>query len=286
MEPLQKVCCVSCRRVQAGFTLLEMLVVVALLAVIAGLGVAAYDTSADNDAIAAQLAQSEMTELAKALRQFRRDVGMYPHVPDPQLPTVPVFHPADFSQLFVFTDSIENSTELSGVDGLDDRAGYRLFNPDTGRGWRGPYLERRGIGCAAFSGAPNIADGLSAYAKMDPFRRNNQSTNLRWFEYNASNQCLSTNTVIDAQHGSPYLLLHMDRNVCIAEGLADGLDLTQATARANNPLFCHARIVSVGGDGVYGGANIDIDGIAPDLTDVCQPNRAVDAGKDDLVLCL
>lgn len=254
-----------------------MLVVVALLAVIAGLGVAAYDTSGDNDAIATQLAQSEMTELAKALRQFRRDVGMYPHVPDPQLTAVPIFHPADFAQLFIFTDSLDNSTELTGVDGLDDRAGYRLFNPDTGRGWRGPYLERRGIGCAAFSGAANIVDGVSGYAKMDPFRRNNQSSNLRWFEYNASNQCLTTSPVVDAQHGSPYLLLHMDRNVCIAEGLADGLDLTQATARANNPLFCHARIISVGGDGLYGGEN---------ATDVCQPNRAVDAGKDDLVLCL
>jgi len=153
----------GCRFQQAGFTLLEMLVVVALLAIMAGLALNAYDSNGD-DEIAKSLAQSEMAEIAKALRQFRRDVGNWSQAS----------HPADFSPLFVFKD--DNN------DGVEDVFGYPAFDKDTGRGWRGPYLERRGMACVDVK--VNIVDGDTAYsapavlipyAKLDTFRHANPS---------------------------------------------------------------------------------------------------------------
>lgn len=274
MELLLKKHCF--KAVQAGFTLLELLVVIALLAVITSLAVAAYDSDAD-DSIAISLAQSEMAEMAKALRQFKRDVGVYPQTSDPQISPMLEFHPADMSQLFVFLDEEENASGNPTSDGLDDVGGYRRFNPDTGRGWRGPYLEQRGVGCASFTGAPNIPNGIVAFAKMDPFHRGYATPGFGWHEYDASNQCQLGGTRLAGRQGGAYLLLDMDKRACVAEGLDAGLNLVQATARSNDPRLCHPRVVSTGPDGIYGGAN---------ATDVCQPNRSVAAGKDDLVMCL
>lgn len=248
MEPLQKVCCVSCRTVQAGFTLLEMLVVVALLAVIAGLGVAAYEMNGD-DATAISLAQSEMTELAKALRQFRRDVGGYPIV----------LHEADFSLLA--QNSVDSDNDL-----IDDNSGLPIFNKDTGRGIRGPYIEQRGLACVQVATySPFVSNTVDAannpifvYAKYDPFRHQVAQLNPRivWRENNG-NACNALGNVLTGRQGNPYLLIDMPTGVL--------------------PNPANPRIVSTGPDGEYGG---------PNTTDVCQPNRAVDAGKDDLVLCL
>lgn len=220
--------------VQAGFTLLELLVVVALLATLAGLAVTAYDSNSD-DSIATQLAQSEMTELAKALRQFRRDVGNYPIVANP----------TDFKHLFVFVDA-DN-------DNVDDIQGYARFDPDTARGWRGPYLEQRGISCVDV----NVAiDGIAApanlipYAKLDPFKQTNPSNLFAWFEANGTNTCTIP---LQGKQGTPYLLINMPT--------------------VANPNPAQPRIVSAGPDGNYAGTN---------TVNACLPV----AGSDDLVVCL
>ncbi len=233
---------------QSGFTLLELLVVVGLLAIVAGLGVAAYDSSGDNERIGVQLAQSEMAELVKALRQFKRDVGVYPAVPDAQIIPLPSLHPAEFKQLFQFTDVEDNDTGDAVADGRDDVGGYPRFNKDTGRGWRGPYLQPRGIGCVSFDASPGIPNGLATVAKMDPFRHSPSISHVQWLAYDSNNACQSGNPVVTGQLGSPYLLLDMDDPV-------------------------RARIVSLGPDGLFAGNH---------PTNVCLPA----VNSDDLVLCL
>lgn len=247
------------RRRAAGFTLLELLLVVSLVAILSTMAMVAYDSNAD-DSIALPLAQSEMSELANALRQFRRDVGTYP----------PVSHPADFSPLFVFVDADH--------DGIDDDYEYRRFNRDTGRGWRGPYLERRGIACVAFNNFPGVDNAVIAFAKLDPFRHANKTERdarpsarpLSWWQYTVDNRCdgghgdaADGDVLQTGPQGSPYLLVDMP--------------LPPDAEAPTSPVQRFPRIVSVGPDGRYGGTN---------MTDPCQPNRAVDAGKDDLVMCL
>lgn len=237
------------RRV-AGFTLLELLLVVSLVAILSSMAVVAYDSNAD-ESIAMPLVQSEMNEIASALRQFRRDVGIYP----------PVSHPADFSPLFVFVDE--------DGDGIDDDYAYRRFNRDTARGWRGPYLERRGIACVAFNNfhteVPDTDDPNSdiPLAKLDPFRHGSEIAGISWHEYDATNQCKLGNKRLQGMQGGVYLLVDMP--------------LPPDAEAPASPVPRFPRIVSVGPDGRYGGTN---------MTDPCQPNRVVDAGKDDLVMCL
>lgn len=132
-ELLTKFSLLSSRR-NGGFTLLELLVVVALIAMVAGAAVMSLENTSNDAAI--PVAQSEMVEIAKAIRQFKRDTGVYP---------TPV-HPADFSDL------------LSGSlpTGLVD------WNVDAGRGWRGPYLTRQGTGWVT------VCDDLLSTGVGDP----------------------------------------------------------------------------------------------------------------------
>ncbi len=222
----------ACGGREPGFTLLEMLTVVALLAVMAGVAITAYDSDAD-DTTATVLAQSEMAEIAKALRQFRRDVGGWPQVS----------HPADFSALYVFADT--------NNDGFEDDFDYPRFDRDTGRGWRGPYLERRGMACVdvnvEIAGQPLPASFIP-YAKLDTFRHANPSPAFVWYAVSGSPVC---NEPLPGRQGNPYLLLDMP---------------TDATPQPPSP-----RIVSTGPDGIYNGTH---------ATDACLPNG------DDLVMCL
>lgn len=221
----------ACGGREAGFTLLELLTVVALLAVMAGLAITAYDGDAD-DTTATVLAQSEMAEIAKALRQFRRDVGVWPQVS----------HPADFSALFVFADADNND--------IEDNFDYPRFDRDTGRGWRGPYLERRGMACVdvnvAIAGQPAAA-GIRV-AKLDAFRHMNPSQGVMRYAFAGAAAC---GEPLPGKRGNPYLLLDMP---------------TDAVPQPPSP-----RIVSTGSDGVYNGTH---------ASDACLPNG------DDLVMCL
>lgn len=99
-----------------GFTLLELLLVTAILSVLAGSAVLAMGDTEEN--ARGQIARHEMQQLKQALWQFRRDTGNFPAPASP----------ADFSALY------------AKPTGMAD------WNIDTGRGWRGPYLSRAGEG--------------------------------------------------------------------------------------------------------------------------------------------
>jgi len=147
-----------------GFTLLELLLVVAILAIVAGGALMSYigtETRA-----AGGIAQSELVELRKAVLRFRKDTGHLPKTGPFALtddggridPDVGAHWPADapaaaaerrawFASAANFYQLFERTDDLSIQVALDVIAGPgRAFSPETGRGYLGPYLSRHGEG--------------------------------------------------------------------------------------------------------------------------------------------
>ncbi len=137
-----------------GFTLLELLVVITLMAIVAGTAMISLD-GVDEHA-ATQIAQSEMAEISKAIKQFKRDTGGYP---EPS-------HPADFSALYTCPASFS--------------AEQCTFNIDTARGWRGPYLTKQGDGYLDLAAFPQLADGTNIHAKADAFQQYYGVASIVW----------------------------------------------------------------------------------------------------------
>jgi prepilin-type N-terminal cleavage/methylation domain-containing protein len=176
-----------CQFKSGGFTLLELLVVVALMAMVAGAAVLALENTSDDAAI--PIARSEMVEISKALRQFKRDTGAYP------LPS----HPADFSTL------ISNVLPL----------GLTNWNIDTGRGWRGPYLTRQGDGYLEVSGFTNLVNGSKVHGKSDSFRQHRSASTINWHvcsDYNNVNPVDDDAVCVKPVEdwGRPYLLIDLN----------------------------------------------------------------------------
>jgi prepilin-type N-terminal cleavage/methylation domain-containing protein len=246
-----------CRQhIQQGFTLLELLVVISLMAIVASLMAVSYDSvKTDSNA---DLTRYEMAEIRKALLQFRRDTGELPcrvyrdgtYQPDP----------AEMGVVFPDTTGwgqLEYAAWCSGFGAADADLGSALsmlavfpytdldanadllWNVDTKRGWNGSYLNQQGL---------NDAWG-NRYLLIDPE-----------LDFRQTDRCLEDagNYDIDLVTGFYSCLSPSD----------SGWDSSTYTLDANI-----ARLVSSGEDEVYQGVN---------PTDPCI---AVD-GSDDLVLCL
>lgn len=254
---------------QSGFTLIELIAVITLLAIIAGIAIVSYDGVQDQGR--ADVTQYELTEIRKALLQFRRDTHEFPcrvyrdgaYAPDnigildndsanaldftnlPASPNSEHYHrwclnnplPDDkgvkaqdwaLSMLLTFPyDDTDTDTDTNYMS--------LLWNPDTKRGWHGPYINNHGIKDAWGN---NIL-------LLDPE-----------LDYSPEYRCKN--------NGS------------------NGYDVTgglYSCLKANNPDWDLnytedaniVRLVSMGENGVY-------DGINP--SDPCTPN------EDDFVLCL
>ncbi len=124
--------CTSCpvvpdHRVQRGFTLIELLIVISLIGLLA-IGLVVSLDGVDDDA-RIKLTKTEMSELRKALLQFKRDVG---HFPDGFLPNAAPLPADEKLDLLMFCQSVEN------VENFDP--GCTPFNIDSARGWNGPYV--------------------------------------------------------------------------------------------------------------------------------------------------
>lgn len=131
---------------KSGFTLLELLIVVAILAAVAGGVILALGGVQDDAAL--NLSRGEMLEIKKAILRFRQDTGFLPKqgpfdlappdgtgaVPLPAQGEAWFRSPANLVQLY------ENPFPTTSTHPL------KAWNPDTGRGWRGPYLTRQGEG--------------------------------------------------------------------------------------------------------------------------------------------
>jgi len=146
-----------------GFTLLEMLVVIVLLAAVAFIGTGTFKGVSEhaND----RLVRAEMQNIAKAIRRFKADTGYYPKtgpfslvgsggaVTYASLPShagsnnverdLWFYSPANFYQLLAETSPLPVGDPLE------------TWNPETGRGWRGPYIK------GFLDGYVDIRDGIN-----------------------------------------------------------------------------------------------------------------------------
>ena len=153
---------------QIGFTLLELLVVIALLAIVAGVVITAYDGVKEQGR--ADATKFDMAELRKALLQFRRDSGSN------DFPTIGAYDCATLSNDAVIFDTANGladnwpasapSAQANQTDWEDWCAStanfWMLFtnpkddpntnaieegewDPDTHRGWNGPYLQNKSV---------------------------------------------------------------------------------------------------------------------------------------------
>ena len=168
-------------KAEDGFTILELLIVVAILAALAGGVIMVLDGTQEDSA--SKVAQSEMLEIKKALLKFKQDTGYLPKtgpfslateggsIPLNRLPsTVPVGQeaawfnsPANFWVLYG-RDEVSVCTGFSNPQSPLCGTGHALetWNPDTGRGWRGPYLTRQGEGLV------DIGNGLGTNGSGSP----------------------------------------------------------------------------------------------------------------------
>lgn len=124
---------------QQGFTLLELLVVVSVLATLAGITAVAMDGYEQDSQ--EQLVQTEMKRIASAIYRFKEDTGYFP-------------------EEGIFTKTNASNAEKSGFEWLffrpDDKYGNPvLWNINTGKGWNGPYLELESSSNLASAVDPN-----------------------------------------------------------------------------------------------------------------------------------
>lgn len=194
-----------------SFTLLELLVVISILATLAG--VLLVSLSGVQHKASGDLTVHELAQVKAAILGFRADTGFLPKqgpfaltsdggsVPVPAEGEAWFDSPANFTQVLI--------NPLAGT-------GHPLetFNPDTRRGWRGPYLTRSaegavvvGDGLALDGRSGNLDQGtlLAALPSIaDPFPRSPLTAGIgvvfNWT--NASGDPLP-------QHGRPFLLFDL-----------------------------------------------------------------------------
>lgn len=265
---------------QVGFTLLELLVVTALLAIIAGVVIGSHDGVQDQATYDTTV--YEMAELRKALLQFRRDSGSndFPtdgiySCTDPAViniaelndpsgsDTWPLGAPSADDDLAEWQDWCANPANfwmlfinpLDDINTADEEGGW---NVDTRRGWNGPYLQRNvvylDIGDDLIldgSGDPHAGSAIEniwGVASSYDYRPN--SALLTWYPDHDS-----TTDEAFSRYGTPYLLF----------------DLNEPDD--DNP----PRLVNLAADHDYAG---------DDESDCSQPTEADNPYPLDHVLCL
>lgn len=159
--------CAVMQKKITGFTLMELLLVVFLLGVLAVTTMSALD-GIEGDA-ANQVTRAEIAEVATAIRQFKRDTGWYPGegqyqcadgaTLNPQFLNFPsaltndaqkiawCAHPANLWMLF--ENPMQNPSDASDIP-------VNQWNPDSMRGWRGPYLTKQSLGLVDIEGVEGM----------------------------------------------------------------------------------------------------------------------------------
>ncbi len=146
------------RRVRKGFTLLELLVVVAIIAIIAGAVVSSYEGLADDSRT--KMALNNMAEIRSAFQKFRQDMLV--------LPKEGVIHSTNVT--------LPASTNASWFD--DSSNFHQIFNkpvdktistrwdniPGKSRAWRGPYCTGS-VNAVIISGLPAAPQILDPWGK-------------------------------------------------------------------------------------------------------------------------
>lgn len=144
----------------AGFTLLELLAVVALLAILSAAVIVSYDGTDEQARI--DVTKMEMAELRNTLLQFRRDTGAFPcgvyHEPNidgdvraysldldnMNMPDMP----ASSATLSAQSEWCEENGLIMLTEypfEFEETEQHKLWNADTKRGWNGAYISRDGL---------------------------------------------------------------------------------------------------------------------------------------------
>ena len=164
---------------QSGYTLLELLVTLGIIAPVAGLGVQLIGNVADD--VESQLVRREMSEIADAARRFRRDTGYWPKQGVFALDgDANVAHPANLAQLF-------NQPQAAGPTPI------LPYDLASGSGWNGPYLAELEavtvtVGTLAANGTGNPQTGAQAVLRAvgDPFAAGPVGGFLAWSDADGS----------------------------------------------------------------------------------------------------
>jgi len=238
----------------AGFTLLELLVVISLLAILAGLSISAYEGVQDQARLDA--AEFEMAEIRDALLQFRRDTNELPcriyrsgnynpftnTMPELDFTGIAGSTAANFQQWCEYQDTSQVNSALTMLQQFPFDAlttTNLVWNPDTKRGWNGPYLSNR----------PLTDPWGNAYQLLDAE-----------LDYPNRFRCEHDGTA--------------NQDYRISSNLYSCLNVTNAAITANHTLNADiARLVSAGPDGIFSAEN---------TSDICLPAT----NSDDFVLCL
>ncbi|MEM1159539.1 MAG: prepilin-type N-terminal cleavage/methylation domain-containing protein [Pseudomonadota bacterium] len=248
------------RQSQGGLTLLELLVVLGIIAAVAGIGVQVY-TGVNDDAEEA-LVRSEMRQIVSAIQRFRADTGYFPK----QGPFDTTFDgvastDAGDGDDGTFDQSPANLRQLFEPSFTEfDDAGTRVvrqimeFDEDSGTGWNGPYvteldalrvnvgtnLQPSGTGFpeqGTFSnGCPLDQAACGVRAIGDTFAAQPIGDYFRWV--NAGG-----NVEFDPNLGRPYYYFSADTAVGVVQGCV---------------VPC---LVSAGPDGVYEAGDSDGDAV-------------------------
>lgn len=206
-----------------GFTLLELLVVVSLLAVLAT--AALLSNEGVNDQAELDVTKAEIAALRKALLQFRRDTGVLPGQGDYACESAPTVFNANLNNIPAYVapadkvDWCKSSANFWMLFSDPISSDLNNWNPDTRRGWNGPYLTKSGPGYldADKPRLRGLSDGFS-------------NTNAVWR--------IRPEDTVYVTAGSPYHLLDADDPTATDD--TDGV----------------ARLVSFGPDGTDGAGGV------------------------------
>ncbi|MCP5078096.1 MAG: prepilin-type N-terminal cleavage/methylation domain-containing protein, partial [Psychromonas sp.] len=135
------------RKKQSGLSLLELLVVVSILAAIAGIGVQVYGDT--DQQVQVKLSSVELQVVANAVRRFKQDTGYYPksgpfdlkqlpRIGEVSLDTLPDYVLGPVAKKIAWFDSPANLSQLITAPVDMNNNPIMPWNVETGKGWRGP----------------------------------------------------------------------------------------------------------------------------------------------------
>ncbi len=206
---------------QPGFTLLELLIVVSVIAIIAGMGLMSFSNVRSESET--QAVKVEMEQLQQAIIRYFADQNSIIDLDGNMLQA----SPADIDFL------INPAFDPSDLDADGDIFEHQ-WNPDYRKGWRGPYIRQSitALSDVIYSnlgldgnGDPSVGTAVEVRVKNDPF-----------FQPNSSNTPYNPYLFFDLNtyNSSPRLSRIVSMG---ADGVYEGPDCDYSAA-STHPDFC------------------------------------------------